>query len=158
MSARRPVQVLTLAAAALATAACGQAATSRAPVLSGVPLIGGTRVVANVRSCDRGANPYCAVQLVVVGGRYGSSMALLTSEQGRLRQLGWTSGAGDTGVEQSADSPGHKLRLTYATASNDLMAIDLGWIQRRRPIARALSNELFDRAPAISLMLETGSL
>jgi hypothetical protein len=37
------------------------------------------------------------------------------------------------------------------------MAIDLGWIQRRRPIAFALSTELFDRAPAISLMLETGS-
>jgi hypothetical protein len=146
-----------LAAAALATAACGQSGASRAPALSGVPLTGGTRVVANVRSCDRGANPYCAVQLVVVGGRYGSSMALLAREQGRLRQLGWTSGAGDTGVEQSADSPGHKLRLTYATASNDLMAIDLGWIQRRRPIALALSAELFDRAPAISLMLETGS-
>jgi hypothetical protein len=157
MSRRRPVALLTLAAAALATAACGQSATRRAPELSGVPLTGGTRVVAHVRSCDRGANPYCAVQLVVVGGRYASSIALLTDEKRRLRQLGWTSGAGDSGVERSADSPGHALRLTYATASNDLLGIDLGWIQRRRSIALALSAEMFDRAPAISLMLETGS-
>jgi hypothetical protein len=157
MSVGRPIQLLALTAAALATAACGQSATRSSPVLSGVPLAGGTQVVAHVRSCDRGANPYCAVQLVVVGRRYPSSMALLLSEKRRLEQLGWTSGAGDDGAERAADSPGHTLRLTYATASNDLLGVDLDWIQRRRPIARALSAQIFDRAPALSLMLETGS-
>jgi hypothetical protein len=158
MTATRFVQALALVAAALSTAACGQSATSRAPILADVPLVAGTHVAAQVRSCDRGADPYCAMQLVVVGSRYGSSTALLAGEQRRLGQLGWTSGVGDTGDERSADSPGHKLRLTYATASNDLMGIDFGWIERRRPIALALSTEMFDRAPVISLMLETGSL
>jgi hypothetical protein len=166
MRASRPVQapagvpkfaIATLAAAALATAACGQSGTSRAPVLSGVPLTGGTRVVAHVRRCDRGANPYCSVQLVVVGGHFRSSSELLAGEHSHLAQLGWTSGIGDTGLEMSADSPGHKLRLTYAMASNDLQGLDLGWIQRSPKITRALSNEMFDRAPTLSLMLETGS-
>jgi hypothetical protein len=157
MTARRLAQALIALATALTIAACGQSATSRTPVLSSVPLAGGTRVVVHVRRCDRGANPYCSVQLVVVGGRSRSATELLASEHSRLAALGWTSGTGDTGLEMSADSPGHKLRLTYATASNDLQGLDLGWIQRSPKITLALSNDMFDRAPALSLMLETGS-
>lgn len=114
-------------------------------------------MVAHNRRCDRGANPYCAVQLVVVGGRYSTSSRLMSGERKRLASLGWTQTNGDTGLEQGADSPGHKLRLTYAIASDDLKGIDLGWIRRSPRIALALSRVMFDRNPAMSLMLETGS-
>jgi len=144
-------------ALALLAAGCGQGASARSPDLAGVPLTGGTHVVAHIRRCDRGANPYCAVQLVVVGSRYRSSSGLLASERRHLRSLGWTSADADTGVERAADSPGHKFRLTYATAALDLQAWTLGWIERSRPIARELSRTMFSRAPALSLMLETGS-
>jgi hypothetical protein len=142
-------------AAGLGVAGCGQSTTGRPPQLAGVPLAGGLRVIAHSHRCDRGANPYCAVQLVVVGGG-GAASALLTREQQHLTTLGWTSSQGDTGKEQAADSPGHKLRLTYATASDDLQALDMGWIRRAPLIGRALSRTMFDRAPALSLMLQTG--
>jgi hypothetical protein len=144
-------------ALALAAGGCGQGATSRGPNLAGVPLTGGTRVVAHVRRCDSGANPYCAVQLVIVGSRYRSSSALLASERHHLHSLGWTSADADTGAEHAADSPGHKLRLTYATTALDLQAYDLGWIARSHMIARAMSHTMFARVPALSLMLESGS-
>jgi hypothetical protein len=145
------------AVAALALAGCGQSASSRSPTLTGVPLAKGVRVVAHVRRCDRGTNPYCAVQVVVVGGRYRSSEALMSGETRHLRSLGWAQTSGDSGVEQAAESPGHKLRLTYATAALDLQGVDLGWIRRSPEITQALSRIMFSRAPALSLMLETGS-
>jgi hypothetical protein len=46
--------------------------------------------------------------------------------------------------------------LTYAAASDDLQALDMGWIRRAPLIGRALSETMFDRAPALSLMLQTG--
>ena len=46
--------------------------------------------------------------------------------------LGWTGANADTGQQRAADSPGHKLRLTYAPAAGDLQGIDLGWIKRSR--------------------------
>jgi hypothetical protein len=96
------------------------------------------------------------VQLVVVGGRYSTSSELMSGERRHLASLGWTQTNGDTGLEQGADSPGHKLRLTYAIASDDLKGVDLGWIRRSPRIALALSRVMFDRTPAMSLMLETG--
>jgi hypothetical protein len=156
MNANRRSWTAAVVLAALPLAGCGQSSASMAPVLSGVPLAARARVVAHIRRCDRGANPYCAVQLVLVGARYRSSAALLSSERRRLESLGWGPGNGDTGDERAADSPGHKLRLTYATAALDLKDIDLGWINRSRLIAMTLSREMFDRAPALSLMLETG--
>jgi hypothetical protein len=146
-----------LLAATLGLAACGQSAPGQPPQLTGLPLAGGLRVVAHSRRCDRGANSYCAVQVVVVGSGAGGSAGLLTREQQRLTALGWTSSQGDIGKERAADSPGHKLRLTYAPASDDLQAFDMGWIRRAPRIARALSQTMFDRAPALSLMLQTGS-
>ena len=56
----------------------------------------------------------------------------------------------------SAVSPGHKFRIVYATAAGDLLALDEGWIKRPLPIGVTLSNTLFDRKPAISLMVEAG--
>ena len=47
--------------------------------------------------------------------------------------------------------------MTYATAYGDLKGIDLGWIKRSRTITLALSRALFDRASAMSVMLEVGS-
>jgi hypothetical protein len=149
---RLPVSI----AVALVAAGCGGSA-SRGPSLSGVPLTPGMRVIEHVRRCDRGKNPYCAVQLVVVGRHASSSEALLAAEREHLRSLGWSLTEADNGDETAADSPGHKLRLTYATAALDLKDVDLGWIKRSPKISLALSRVMFDRQPAISLMLQTGS-
>ncbi|MGO9956602.1 MAG: hypothetical protein ACLP50_11560 [Solirubrobacteraceae bacterium] len=138
-------------------AGCGGSSAGRGPELNGVPLTAGTRIIAHVRRCDSGANPYCAVQLVVVGSGYPSSGALAASEQQYLSALSWSSSQGDFGQELAAESPGHRLRLTYAPADLELEGIDLGWIQRAPLIGRALSSTMFDRVPALSLMLETGS-
>ena len=74
-----------------------------------------------------------------------------------LRKTGWSLADGDTSTETAANSPGHKLRLTYSTAADDLQQIDLGQIARPRPITLALSNSMFDRAAAMSMMLEVGA-
>jgi hypothetical protein len=141
--------------AALAVAGCGQPSGGGHPALGTVPLAPGLRVVADSHRCDRGANPYCAEQVVVVG-RAGSSSALVAREKSRLKALGWSASQGDTGKEQAADSPGHALRLTYAGAQDDLQAYDMGWIHRAPSIVRALSRTMFERTPALSLMLQTG--
>ena len=43
--------------------------------------------------------------------------------------------------------------MTYATALGDLPA-STSWIKRPRPITLALQRTLFQRAPALSIMLE----
>jgi len=144
-------------ALALPLAGCGTSAPSRTPGLTTLPLTAGARIVAQTRRCDRGADPYCAVQLVVESAGYSSSGALMTGERRHLDSLGWSHGNGDTGHELAAESPGQRLRLIYGTAAADLQAIDLGYIRRSPRIAMALSRAMFDRATAISLMLETGS-
>lgn len=63
---------------------------------------------------------------------------------------------GDTGEERAAESPTHSLRVTYATPFGDLKGIDLGWIKRSQPIAVALSQAMFHRSSAMSMMLEIG--
>jgi hypothetical protein len=113
--------------------------------------------VLQVRACDRGVGAYCALQLVIVDPRYRSSDDLVHSEYHHLQKLGWSIANGDTGEQSAANSPGHKLRVTYASAAVDLRGIDLGWIQRPRSITLALSRTLFDRASAMSMMLEIGS-
>jgi hypothetical protein len=40
---------------------------------------------------------------------------------------------------------------------NDLRGVDLGWIRRPRTITLALSNTMFDRSAAMSMMLEVGA-
>jgi hypothetical protein len=142
---------------ALAVAGCGGGSPANSPNVDKVPLTAGTQVVSHVRRCDRGAHPYCAVQLVAVNRHASNSAALLASERQHLKSLGWTLTEADTGDETAADSPGHKLRLIYTTAALDLKDADLGWIHRAPKISLALSRVMFDRQPAISLMLQTGS-
>ncbi len=151
------IRALLATSACALVVGCGQSSASRKLAVDGVPLANGARVVARSHSCDRGAHAYCALQLVVVGSGFRSSMDLLTSEEGRLRKLGWTSTVGDTPKERSSDSPGHKLRLSLGLAPDDLLSWDQGQIKRRPGIARALARTLFTRVPALSLMLQTGS-
>ena len=157
MSGNRSRLLLAPIATALGLCACGHAGAGHPAAVSDVPLVGGAEIVSSARQCDRGANPYCALELVVVDPRYRSSGDLLTSEHRQLKASGWAETGGDTGQELAANSPTHPLRLTYATAVGDLRGVDLGWIPRSRQTALALSRQIFDRAPAISLMLESSS-
>ena len=154
---RGPLGLLALAGLISTLTGCGQGTAQRAPDLRRLPLVDGARIVAQAQRCDRGANAFCAVQLVIVNRRFRSSTDLLKGEHRLLLQSGWTGANGDTGEEHAADSPGHKLRVTYATADGDLKGIDLGWIKRPRQITLALSRALFDRVPALSVMFEVGS-
>jgi hypothetical protein len=149
--------MLLVAVGCLALTACGGTSNRRDLGLTNVPLPPGATVAASVHVCDRGANAYCAEQLVVVGTQYPTSADLLNTENHHLRKLGWTVSRGQTGKQLAAESPGHELRITYNTAYNDLLALDSGWIQRSAPIGRALSSALFARSSAISLMLLRGS-
>jgi hypothetical protein len=136
---------------------CGSSAASRTPRLTDLPLVDGTRVVAQARVCDRGANAFCAVEVVLVGSGFASSQQLVDGERDQLRHGGWTGANPDTGDERANDSPGHRFRVTYATALGELKDIDLGWVQRARPIALALSRSIFDRSPAMAVLLEVGT-
>lgn len=118
--------LLTAVAVAVAVAGCGRGGNPRAIGVSEVPLPSGATVLDSVRSCDRGANPYCSVQLVVVGPGYGTSTALLAGEQAALKRQGWTSALGPQGKEKGSDSPGHNLRMTYSTAYQGPAGAGLG--------------------------------
>lgn len=141
----------------LVLAGCGaQAGSGNAPQLASLPLVRGAKVVAHVKACDKGANAFCGTELVVIDPRLHSSGALVSEERFRLRKRGWSFGEGEIPDEQSASSPGGKLRVTYATGSADLLGIDLGWIKRADPVALTLSRMMFDRTPTMSLILEAG--
>jgi hypothetical protein len=140
---------------AAAIGGCGTGGKHQ-PSLAALPLVKGAAIVAHVRHCDRGANAYCAIELVVIDNLYRSSIALVTSEKQTLKKMGWTRTGPDTSDEHAADSPGRELRVTYATALGELTDIDLGWIQRPRTITLALSQSVFSRAPAMAVMLEPG--
>jgi hypothetical protein len=154
---RSPIRMLLALAGCVALAGCGGASNNRDLGATNVPLPAGAQIMAHVRVCDRGANAFCSEQLVVVGRRYGTSAALLNSENARLKKLGWSDSRGQTGKQLAAQPPGNELRLYFNTAYNDLLALDMGWIHRSAPIGRALSAAIFDRAPAISVMLVRGS-
>jgi hypothetical protein len=154
---RALVALAALAALGAATAGCGSGGGDRRPDLAQLPLVDGANVVAQVHSCDEGKNAYCAIEVVVVDRRYKNSTDLVKHEHAQLRAHGWTGGQGDFSQQKAADSPGHKLRVTYATASGDLRGVDLGSIQRPRKITLALSRAMFDQAPAMSVMLEVGA-
>jgi hypothetical protein len=147
---------LALAGCVLTLALGGCGAASHMPSLSQLPLVSGASVVAQAKQCDKGANAYCAIQAVVIDRRFSSSGAFVTAENRWLHRLGWSSAAGDDGVETAADSPGHKVRLTYATGGNDLKGWILKWIKRPRSIALALDREFISGVPTMSVMLEVG--
>jgi predicted small lipoprotein YifL len=148
------VTLAVLVALGAALAGCGSSGTRHVPDLAKLPLVPGTEIVARARQCDKGNHPYCAIEIVLVGRSYKTSQDLLGVERERLVSLGWTREGADAGNEHAADSPGHRLRVTYATALTDLTGIELGWIKRARPIAPALSRAVFQRTPALSMMLE----
>ncbi len=136
---------------------CGQASSPPTPALSKLPLVRGTRISVQVLRCDKGANAFCAWELVVVGPRYRSSAQLLRREHDQLRKLGWSGADADVSGENAADSPGHKLRLSYATDYGDLQAIDLGYTKRSRKVTFALSRGIFEHTPTMSMLLEQGA-
>lgn len=157
MAAIRGLALLALSAAVAAgIAGCGGAGT-RTPHASGLPLASGAHVVAEQRSCDRGANAYCGIELVVLGTGYDTSHQLVLAERDRLRSDGWVGASPDTGDEIANESPQNKLRVTYGTAFDDLKGVELGWISRPWPIISALDQTLFNGSPAMSVLLEVGS-
>lgn len=152
----RVLTSLALLASCTGLAACGGGSAQPSPRLAALPLVKGTRVVAQAKRCDPGANAYCALEVVLVAPHYRTSLDLLKGEEDHLAAVGWAATQGDTGAQRAAVSPGNKLRVTYATADGDLKGIDLGWIKRPRSIELALSRALFDRSSTISVMLEAG--
>ena len=147
---------LALVALVVGLAGCGQQSKTSSPSLSNLPLVQGASVVTQVHECDKGANAFCAVELVVRGHGYASSADLVKAERDHLKKAGWSGVAPDDGQQRAAASPGQKLRITYATAAADLLGIDLGWIKRPRPITVGLAHAMFDRSPAMSVLLEAG--
>ena len=144
-------------ALAVSLAACGGSGGSGAPVsASRVPLLAGVNVLTRARECDRGANAFCSQELVVTGGGFTSSGAMVTAEHDLLRARRWMDASGDFGQEQAADSPGHKLHLTYATGLAELTGIDEGWIKRQTSLTLLLSRQLFAGRPTMTLTLTTG--
>jgi hypothetical protein len=138
-------------------AGCGASHTQRTPAASDIPLVTGAKIAAQSLACDHGSHAFCAIDLVVTDHDYASSDVLARDEAKVLSKHGWSQSHGDTGLQSAANSPGHKLRLTFATASGDLREIDLGTINRPWPITYALSSSMFDRAAAMSMMLEVGA-
>jgi hypothetical protein len=156
LSPRQATTLLTIAGCALCLAACGHGGASGPLSLNRLPLVPGARIAEQTRQCDLGKNAFCAIEAVIVGPRFTSSGALMEAEHQRLHSLGWTTSAGDDGDEVAADSPGHKLRVTYATAVDDLIGIDETWIKRPWKIEWKLAQTMFRRTPAMSIMLEVG--
>jgi hypothetical protein len=164
MSARslRPTRAALALAGAVATlgmalAGCGQSDGQHTPDLAQLPLVQGTRVLLRVRTCDPGANAFCAWELVVAGDHFRSSEALMNAEHHHLRLLGWTSANADTGNQDAQDSPGHKLRVTYATPLSDLQNVEVWGVKRAPQIQHALSTVMFARTPALSILYELGA-
>jgi hypothetical protein len=149
---RRPVVIV---AAIAGIAGCGSD-SQHVPTLADLPLVPGTQVVAQSIKCDKGANAFCGLQLVVVGPGFRNSNQLLKREHFHLKALGWTGANAEMAGEWAADSPGHKLHLTFATASTDLQGTDLGRIKRTRTIQLTLSRQQFARVPSLSMVLEEG--
>lgn len=137
-------------------AGCGSATSTSSFNVGQLPLPPGSTIVTQSKQCDHGSNPFCALEAVVINHRFTSSGAFVASENRRLHKLGWKSSAGDDGDEVAANSPGQKLRLTFATGAQDLIGIDEHWITRSWPIEWTLDQTMFDRTPAMSIMLEAG--
>jgi hypothetical protein len=142
---------------ALAITGCGASKPHRTPTARDIPLVPGAQIAVQARACDQGSRAFCAIDLVVVDHSYQSSDVLALDESHLLRARGWSQSDGDTSLQSAANSPGHKLRLTYDTAAGDLRSIDLGYIGRPWPVTYALARTMFDRTAAMSMMLEVGA-
>jgi hypothetical protein len=145
-----------LAGCLLLLAGCGSGGAAKPLSVSQLPLIPGASVTTQARQCDEGKNAFCTIEAVIVNPHASSSGAFMDSEQKKLHSLGWTTSAGDDGDEVASDSPGHKVRVTYATAVDDLIGLDEKWIKRPWPIWAALTQSMYSGTPAMSVMLEVG--
>lgn len=148
------VLICAVAASALLSG-CGGG--DRTPDLRGLPLISNLQIAGRARVCDKGANAYCALELVFVGRGYASARDMLRAERRLLKRHGWTKVNAPVGQELAADSPGDHLRVTYATASQELEAIDLGWVKRPRHITLTLSRQIFAHSSALAVLLQLGT-
>jgi hypothetical protein len=153
----RTLRLLLSGALLVTLAGCGTGSGQHSPDVGRLPLVSGARIVAQQQKCDRGVSAFCGWELVVTAPGYGTSDDLLLSERDRLKSLGWTGASADIAGERAADSPGHKLHLTYGTAFTDLRGIDRGQIRRTRKITLTLSHAMFERTPSLSMLLEEGS-
>lgn len=138
---------------------CGAGSGPHSPAVAQVPLVAGTRIIASVRRCDPGAHPFCARVLILAGApsHYEDSGVLKVAERRVLAHAGWQRTEGDTYDEAAAESPHNRLRVTYATAEEDLLSIDERRIARTPGITRQLAQVLFAREPALSLLVQAGS-
>src|SRR5579875_3062720 len=143
---KRVLAALLVSAAAVLLAGCG----------GSLPHVPGSRVVERLRSCNRGANAYCAIDMVVENARYPSPPALTQAERVLLRRAGWTVEYADVPAEYALLSPGARLHVTLAPVDHELRAIDLGQVQRPRAFTLALSRALFAHRIAFAVVLELG--
>ncbi len=146
---------------ALVISGCG-GSDSRTPNLDKLPVLPGAHISFKVRVCDRGTNAFCAWELLVVAPHLRDSNELVRAEHRYLLKQGWSGAQGDVaegdiGIERAADSPGHRLRVTYATPAVDLAGTDLESIHRSGQFQLALSRAIFARTPAISMLVEIGT-
>ncbi len=80
----------------------------------------------------------------------------MSAQRRHLKAMNWSVGIADIGQEQTAVSPDHKYRLTYATDEGELRAIDLGWVQRPSAVSVALARAMFQGTPALSIIVAAG--
>ena len=143
-------------ALAAVLAGCGSSDTS-APTLAKLPLAAGAKISVQVKVCDTGSRAFCAWELLVVAPKLRDSDELLRAEHRMLRSAGWSGAQGDVRDEHAADSPGHKLRVTYATPTPELIGTEVYGVHRSNALQHALSRTFFAGTPALSMLLERGS-
>ncbi len=153
---RSATAAFVMAVTGLTVAGCGSGTASSPLRREDIPLVPGVHLVEQARQCDRGANAFCALELVVADPGFRSSGDLVTREGQVLHRFGWTKVPGDSGTESGANSPSQKLHLSYGTALADLIGSGAGWFKRSHAIALALSRELVAKVPAVALTLQTG--
>ena len=132
------------------------------------------RIITNVARCDPGARHFCGRELVVLatgatagaGGTaaLGSTAAeeraaapLMAAEHAALSHAGWSASGGEVAGEASGSSPGGRRWVSYGPAAIDLHAIGVGNLSRAPAIVAALRREVATRAPALSMLVETGT-
>lgn len=150
---RRAAALLLVGLIALTVSACE---SGRKLVSPRLPLVPGARVVYREKSCDPGQHNFCGIQLVVADEKFSSAGALATGEARRLQRMGWTLQEGEIDQERSALSPSGRLRIVYASAPQELLAIDFGWTTRTPALISSLDHKVLERTPAMLLVLEAG--
>lgn len=140
----------------LVISGCGSSGP-RTPNLDELPVVDGAHISFKLRVCDRGAHAFCAWELLLVAPRMQDPEELMRAEHRYLLAHHWSGGQGDIKPEHAADSPGHRLRVTYATPIYELGGSDQDFIHRSRPLQLELSKAIFARTPALAVLLEIGT-